>query len=253
MKTKGNIKLVGAGPGDKDLVTVKGLNAIIEADIILYDALVNTDLLKESKPGAKLIYVGKRAGAHSSSQEEINLQLLHACMSNEKVVRLKGGDPFVFGRGHEEIEYLKYFGIEAEVIPGISSVTALTAIQKVPLTRRGIAESFWVMTGTTSFGSLSKDVKMAVKSSATLVIAMGINKMGEIARLLRDEGKNDIPIMIIQNGSMSDEKFIISDAEHVVAEMKAKKVSTPGIIIIGEVISLHPDFVKENYTTWINC
>jgi len=248
----GNVKIVGAGPGEKDLITVKGLKAIRKANAILYDALVNTDLLKEARSDAQLIYVGKRAGAHSSTQDEINLLLLQSALSHENVVRLKGGDPFIFGRGQEEIEYLKNFGVDVEVIPGISSVTALPALQKIPLTRRGIAESFWVMTGTTSYGTLSEDIKLGVKSSATLVVLMGIGKMAQIADLLIEEGKANVPIMVIQNGSLSDEKIVIGSARSIVDDMKVKKIGTPGIIVIGEVVSLHPEFILEKCESWIN-
>ena len=221
---RGIVKLVGAGPGEKDLITVKGLKAIQEADVILYDALVNTELLKEAHSDAELIFVGKRTGAHSSTQEEINLLLLQSALTYDNVVRLKGGDPFIFGRGHEEIEYLRNFDVTAEVIPGITSVTALPALQKLPLTRRGIAESFWVLTGTTSYGTLSKDIRLGVQSSATLVIVMGIGKIAQIANLLIEEGKAELPIMIIQNGSMHDEKILISDARSIVSDMKTEKI-----------------------------
>ena len=251
MKT--SVKLVGAGPGDVDLITVKGLNAIKEADVILYDALVNKELLSNANPEAECIYVGKRSGAHSFTQDEINLKLVQAAYTYKNVVRLKGGDPYIFGRGHEEKEYLKNFDIEVEVIPGLTSSTSLAALQNVPLTRRGVAESFWVMTGTTSYGALSEDVALAVKSSATLVLLMAIKKLPQIAQLLLDEGKSDIPFMIIQNGSMHDEKVVVSTALHIEKEAQKHNIGTPGIIIIGEVVSLHPEFVISEYKkSWIN-
>lgn len=249
---KGNVKLVGAGPGDKDLITVKGLKAIQEADVILYDALVNKELLAYAKPTTELIYVGKRSGAHSFSQDEINLKLVQSALTYQNVVRLKGGDPFIFGRGHEEKEYLENFDINVEVVPGLTSSTSLTALQNVPLTRRNTSESFWVMTGTTSYGDLSADVALAVKSTATLVILMAIKKLPQIADLLIAQGKQDIPIMIIQNGSMHNEKVLISSAQDVVKDAEKRKIGTPGIIVIGEVVALHPDYViAESKKSWI--
>lgn len=246
------VKLVGAGPGDADLITVKGLKAIQNADVILYDALVNTELLSETKKGAELIYVGKRAGSHSFTQDEINLKIVQSALSYKEVVRLKGGDPFIFGRGHEEAEYLENFDLEVEIIPGLSSSTSLAGLQNVPLTKRGVSESFWVLTGTTSFGKLSKDVELALQSSATLVILMGIKKLSQIVELLKSKDKGCVPIMIIQNGSLKNERFIVSDANGIVEKARKHKIETPGIIVIGEVVSLHPDYVINEYRrTWI--
>ena len=246
------VKLVGAGPGDADLITVKGLKAIQNADVILYDALVNTELLSETKKGAELIYVGKRAGSHSFNQDEINLKIVQSALSYKEVVRLKGGDPFIFGRGHEEAEYLENFDLEVEIIPGLSSSTSLAGLQNVPLTKRGVSESFWVLTGTTSFGKLSKDVELALQSSATLVILMGIKKLSQIVELLKSKDKGCVPIMIIQNGSLKNERFIVSDANGIVEKARKHKIETPGIIVIGEVVSLHPDYVINEYRrTWI--
>ena len=246
------VKLVGAGPGDADLITVKGLKAIQNADVILYDALVNTELLSEAKKGAELIYVGKRAGSHSFTQDEINLKIVQSALSYQEVVRLKGGDPFIFGRGHEEAEYLENFGIEVEIIPGLSSSTSLAGLQNVPLTKRGVSESFWVLTGTTSFGKLSEDVGLAMQSSATLVILMGIKKLSQIVELLKSKDKGSVPIMIIQNGSLKNERFVVSDANSIVEKARKHKIETPGIIVIGEVVSLHPDYVINEYRrTWI--
>jgi uroporphyrin-III C-methyltransferase len=243
MQNQGKIIILGAGPGDKELITVKGKNAIASADVILYDALVNKELLLEAKNNCKLIYVGKRAGKHKMPQEKINALLVDCAYEMEVVVRLKGGDPFIFGRGHEELEYCRKAGFDVEIIPGLSSSTALPLLQHVPLTRRGISESFWVITGTTSAHQLSGDISIAMQTSATLVILMGIRKLPQIASLLLSLGKESTPIMIIQNGSRVDEKFIISDALHIVEDAQREKIGAPGIIVIGEVVSLHPQMV----------
>ena len=147
-KTTPKVTLIGAGPGDPDLITVKGVKALEKANVVLYDALINRELLKYA-PDAKLIFVGKRKGLHSYSQDEINELIVKSAFEFENAVRLKGGDPFVFGRGSEEIDYIESFGIETEVISGISSSMAVPASQGISLTKRGAAESFWVITGTT--------------------------------------------------------------------------------------------------------
>ncbi len=234
------ITLVGAGPGDIDLITVKGLKAIQSADVILYDALVNPELLKEAPITAKKIYVGKRANNHRYTQDEINLMLVQEAFQHGHVVRLKGGDSFVFGRGHEELQFAKAFGIEVNVIPGISSSIAVAELQEVPLTRRGVNESFWVITGTTSSGKISKDIAVAAKSSATVVVLMGLGKLEQITKLFAQEGKSKTPVMVVQNGSRPNEQFALGTIDTIVDEVKAKGLSTPAIIVIGEVVNLHP-------------
>ena len=167
------VTLVGAGPGDPDLITLKGIKAIKEADVILYDALVNEELLDYAKESCTKIYVGKRAERMSTSQDYINKLLVDYALTHGHVVRLKGGDPFVFGRGGEELDYIRQFDIPTAVVPGISSSVGLTGLQQIPLTYRGISESFWVITGSTSDGRLSDDLHHAVKTNATVVVLMG--------------------------------------------------------------------------------
>ncbi|PHN06225.1 uroporphyrinogen-III C-methyltransferase [Flavilitoribacter nigricans] len=238
------VSLVGAGPGDPDLITVKGWKALQNADVVLYDALVSPELLEEAPAKAVKIYVGKRAGKHSYKQEEINRLMLECAMKYGHVVRLKGGDPFVFGRGHEEMTYLAGYGVPVYVIPGISSSISLPALQGVPVTRRHLNESFWVLTGTTRAGTLSSDVSLAVKSSATVIILMGIRRLREIAELYRSEGRADIPAMVIQNGSLPEERSAVGTIGELPALAEAQQIGTPGIIVIGETVRLHRDFSK---------
>lgn len=238
-KKQAKITLVGAGPGDPELITVKGLKAIQTADVILYDALANSALIHEAPQDALKIYVGKRAGKHKLKQEEINLLLVQSAFLHGHAVRLKGGDSFVFGRGHEEVEFARAFDIPTEIVPGISSCIAVPELQEVPLTRRGLNESFWVITATTRSGKLSKDMQLAAQSTATVVVLMGMRKLPEIMRLFRQQGKADTPVMVVQNGSRPDEQFALGTVDTIEAEVKAKGLSTPGIIVIGEVVSLH--------------
>jgi len=249
-KIQAKITLVGAGPGDPELITLKGLKAIQSADVILYDALANPALLEEAPASARKIYVGKRAGKHQFKQEEINLLLVQSAYLYGHAVRLKGGDSFVFGRGHEEMEFARAFDIETSVVPGISSCIAVPELQEVPLTRRGINESFWVITATTKSGQLSKDLPLAAQSSATVVVLMGLRKLPEIVSLFQKQGKQDTPVMVVQNGSRVNEQFALGTIDTIEATVKEKGLGTPAIIIIGEVVSLHPELLeKVNITT----
>jgi uroporphyrin-III C-methyltransferase len=230
------LTLVGAGPGDPDLLTIKGARVLAEADVILYDALVNRKLLTHASKNAVKIFVGKRKGFMAHSQDEINELIVSKALQYGHVVRLKGGDPFIFGRGAEEIEYAESFGIQSHIVPGISSSSAVPASQGIALTKRGVTESFWVITGTTSQRKLSKDVYHAAKSSATVVVLMGMSKLEEIVTLFKAEGKNEMPVAIIQNGTTTNEKTGIGTIESIEQVVEKKKLSAPAVIIIGEVV-----------------
>jgi uroporphyrin-III C-methyltransferase len=232
---KPKVTLIGAGPGDPDLITVKGLKALQKANVVLYDALVNRELLAYAT-NAKLIFVGKRKGMHSFSQEEINELIVKSAFEFGDAVRLKGGDPFIFGRGSEEIEYIESFGIETEVISGISSSMAVPASQGISLTKRGIAESFWVITGTTSERKLSNDVYLAAQSTATVVILMGMSKLPEIVTIFKKFNKNKVPTAIIQNGTTANEKVGLGTIDNIEEVVVEKQLSSPAIIVIGEVV-----------------
>lgn len=237
---KARITLVGAGPGDPDLITLKGIKALRQADVVLYDALVNEAILEEAPATALRVFVGKRAGQHSHQQAEINLLLVQYAYSYGHVVRLKGGDSFVFGRGHEELTYANSFDIPVSIVPGISSCIALPELQGVPPTRRGLNESFWVLTGTTRHGTLSKDVSIAAQSSATAIILMGMRKIRQIMTTFAEAGKAETPVMVIQNGSLPNEKCVIATVSSIADEVERANIGSPGIIVVGEVVHLHP-------------
>ncbi len=241
----GKVILVGAGPGDPELITIKGLRAIQRADVILYDALSGEELLLKAKPNAKLIYVGKRCGKHSLKQHDINILLYKMAEKYECVVRLKGGDPFVFGRGHEELTFLREKEVDVEVVPGISSVTSIPLLENIPLTKRGLAESFWVLTGTTKDHKLSHDIELGIQTNATLVILMGLRKIGEIVALLHQYNKSDVPIMIVKNGSRKGQSVILGDAFNIEQKLDTSRSDGPGIIVIGEVVALHKEFIHQ--------
>jgi uroporphyrin-III C-methyltransferase len=230
------LTVVGAGPGDADLITLKAIKAIESADVILYDALINEALLKYASKDAELVFVGKRKGCYAFQQDQINELIVSKAKEKGHVVRLKGGDPFVFGRGAEEIDYVQQFGLETFVVPGISSSIAVPAYQGIPLTKRGAAESFWVITGTTKEHQLSADVAIAAKSTATIVILMGMGKLEEIVRIFSEENKQELPIAIIQEGTTENEKSGFGTISTICEIVKEKQLSNPAIIIIGEVV-----------------
>jgi len=233
---KPKVTLVGAGPGDIDLLTIKGAKALAEANVVLYDALANKELLQYAPKKSKKIFVGKRKGNHRYSQDEINTLLVEYAFEYGHVVRLKGGDPFIFGRGSEEIEYVGSFGIETQVVPGISSSMAVPANQGISLTKRKVSESFWVLTGTTSQRKLSTDIALAAKSTATIIILMGMGKLSEIVNLFQIEGKGDVPVAVIQNGTTTQEKIGVGTVNSIEDVVKRKQLSAPAIIVIGEVV-----------------
>jgi len=238
------LTLVGAGPGDSELITLKGIKALQSADVVLYDALANDSLLEYAPKMAIKINVGKRKGQHSFKQDEINNLIISLALEHGHVVRLKGGDPFVFGRGYEELEHAKAFGISAEVIPGVSSSIGVAAAVQIPITHRDIARSFWVFTGHTSDGSLPKDLELAAQSSATVVVLMGMGKLTEIATIFEKYGKATLPVAIIQNGTTGEQKSVFGQIKDIVEKVNESKVSNPAVIIVGDVVGLHPEYVE---------
>jgi uroporphyrin-III C-methyltransferase len=233
---KGKVTFVGAGPGDPELITIKGFKAIQYADVILYDALVSTELLQHSVEGCKHVYVGKRKGKKEFSQDEINSLLVFYAQRFKSVVRLKGGDPYVFGRGHEELLFVMKHGISGEVIPGVSSAIAAPSAAGIPLTKRGVNESFWVITGTLASGEMSNDIELAARSSATVVILMGVTHLAQISALFCESRSSEEPIAIIQHATTVDEKIITGSVSNIVNRAVASEISSPAVLVIGKVV-----------------
>ncbi len=231
------VSLLGAGPGDPELLTLKAVKALNNADVVLYDSLVNEEILKHANR-ALLVFVGKRKGNHSHTQDEINELIVENAFEFGHVVRVKGGDPFVFGRGKEEEIYALEHGIEVEVIPGISSSVAVPASVGIPVTARGVSDSFWVITGTTSTRELSKDLSLAAQSSATVVVLMGMGKLKEIAEIYASFGKQELPIAIIQNGTKTEQKAVVGTIQNIVEISENQGIGAPAVIVIGEVVHL---------------
>jgi len=251
MKNNPKLTLVGAGPGDPDLISIKGAKALATADAVLYDALTHPDLLNYAPKNAPKVFVGKRVGQHSFKQEEINQMIVDHALNYGHVVRLKGGDPFVFGRGQEEIEHVEAFNIPTEVIPGISSSVGVPGLQKIPVTRRDDSESFWVITGTTKTRELSRDLALAAQSTATVIVLMGTRKLGQIMETYRNLNRGELPVAIIQNGSLSNEKVVLGTVDTIEQVAAENNIGAPAIVVLGEVVKHHPEFnhafVQTNY------
>lgn len=242
---KSKLSLVGAGPGDPELLTLKAIRTIASANVILYDALITEEILNYAHPNAIKQFVGKRYGCHSLSQQEINILIVEYANKHGHVVRLKGGDPFVFGRAMEEIEAARTAGIEVEVIPGISSAIAVPASKMIPLTCRGVNESFWVTTGTTQSGEISGDIKLAAQSSATIIILMAMSKLEAIMDIFLANNKADTPVAIIQNGTTVKEKMVIGTVKNICFKAQYADLSNPSVIIVGEVVKLHSIYYNK--------
>lgn len=234
----GKIILVGAGPGDPELLTLKGLNAIRNAEVILYDALVNPRLLDHNSFAEK-VFVGKRLGRAQMDQDEINTLLITYALKGKKVVRLKGGDPMIFGRAAEELHYAYLFNIPTQVIPGISSYTGIAAQHQIPLTKRGENESIWITTGHTKDGKISKDIPLAAQTNATVIVLMGMRFLDQIIQTFAQYKPQNYPVAIIQNGTTANEKVIVGTLDNILSLRKEHQITNPANIIFGKSVDDH--------------
>jgi len=243
MKQVSKVYLVGAGPGDADLITVKGLTCIQKADVILYDRLINRELLDHAKEGAQLIYCGKLPDYHAMKQETINHFLVKHAKLGKVVTRLKGGDPFIFGRGAEEAAALKEHGIPFEVVPGITSGIAAPAYAGIPVTHRELSSSFAIVTGHSQEG---KEAAIKWESLAkgidTLAIYMGVGNLPYICSQLMLHGKDaQTPVALVHWGTTKNQATITGTLETIVEIASTKKVKNPSMIIVGEVVKLRDE------------
>ena len=230
--------VIGAGPGDPELITVKAHKVLQQADVILYDNLANKELLSLAKPECETIYVGKQPYGSYTSQEQILELIKHFAFAKGKVVRLKGGDPFIFGRGFEEILFARENGIKTHFIPGISSMQAV-GLEDIPLTHRAVSEGIWVVTGTKKDGTLSGDLRLAMQSNSTVVIYMGMKQLDQISTTYIDAGNGDMPAAIIQHASLPKQKMAKGLVKDLAKLAESKQLTHPAIIIIGPVVSLY--------------
>ncbi len=243
-KKKGKVFLVGAGPGDPELITLKGYKILQQADVIFYDSLISEELLNlEELSNKEKIFVGKRKGKHSFSQEEINRMLSEHARNGKIVVRLKGGDPFIFGRGGEELIFLKQQGIEIEVIPGITAALALSAALKIPLTHRDLGRSVIFLTGYSSLYSEDEtgfpdyNWKLLADPATTLVFYMGLFHLQRIAERLIQIGRDpDTPAVVVSKVSLPDQKVIQGNLKNIYFLSLEQKLEFPAILLVGNVI-----------------
>ena len=236
--TTGKVYLVGAGPGDPGLMTVRGLQLLRAAQVVVYDQLVNPVLLEEAPVEAQRIFVGKEAGRHSIAQGDINEVLVNYALQGYQVVRLKGGDPFVFGRGGEEAEVLADAGVPFEIVPGVSSAIAVPAYAGIPLTHRNFASSFAVVTGHEAIKSKSA-VQWAKLATGvdTLVILMGLHNLSAIVAKLMEHGRApSTPAAVIRQGTTPEQEAVIGTLADIVE--KSAGLKAPALIVVGDVISL---------------
>jgi len=236
-----NVALVGAGPGDPGLMTVRGLALLRRADVVVYDRLVDPRLLDEARPDAIRVFVGKASGAHTLPQREINALLVRHAGRGRRVVRLKGGDPFVFGRGGEEAEALAAAGIPFEVVPGVSSAVAVPAYAGIPVTHRGTASSFAVVTGheDEAKGEASVDWARLATAVDTLVVLMGTRSLPQIARALLDAGRRpDTPVALVRWGTTDAQETVVGRLDEIATLPAAVRLAPPVVIVIGDVVAL---------------
>lgn len=237
---KSLLYILGAGPGDPELITVKGYRILQQAEVILYDNLANKDLLDLTKPDCQKIYVGKQPYGDYTPQENIHELIKHYTSRYNVVVRLKGGDPYIFGRGFEEVLFARQNGIETHFIPGITSMQA-AGFEDIPLTYRAISEGIWVITGTKKDGTLSADLRLAMQSNATVVIYMGMKQLPAIAQTYMEEGRGDMPAAIIQHASLPQQKSVKGPIQELPQLATQSGITYPAIIIIGEVAGLNQE------------
>src|SRR5574341_1179340 len=238
---KGKVYIVGAGPGDAGLFTLKALDLIRSADIVLYDRLVSDDILKMIPNNIEKIYVGRNVGDDYSHQDETNKLMISHAKDGKKVVRLKGGDTFIFGRGGEEAEFLRENGIDFEIVPGISSATASPAYAGIPLTHRLLSSSVAIVTGheDAKKEELTVRWKELAKAVDTIVVLMGMGRLKQIANDLVSAGMSkDTDVAIIESGTTKDQKILLGNLSNIVDKVKNSDIKPPARIVIGKVASL---------------
>ncbi|WP_345448724.1 uroporphyrinogen-III C-methyltransferase [Arthrobacter gyeryongensis] len=239
----GSVALVGGGPGDSGLITVRGRRLLGQADVVVADRLGPRDLLQELAPDVRVIEVGKTPGRHPVPQLEINRILVEEALAGHRVVRLKGGDPYVLGRGGEEAEFCRQNGVEVEVVPGVTSAISVPAAAGIPVTHRGLAKGFSVVTGHEELS------EVPARPDHTVILLMGVAKLRESAAALAESGMPlDTPVGIVENGYMPDQRVTIGTLATIADQAEATGVANPAVIVIGDVVRVSP-FAPEHFKT----
>tara|TARA_B110000444_G_scaffold209541_1_gene204418 strand:+ start:446 stop:1831 length:1386 start_codon:yes stop_codon:yes gene_type:complete len=243
----GEVYLVGAGPGDPDLLTLRALRLMHKADVVLYDRLVSPEILLKLRPDAQKVYVGKRSADHAVPQETINEMLVRLAKEGNRVLRLKGGDPFIFGRGGEELESLAAAGIPFQVVPGITAASGCASYAGIPLTHRDYSQSVRFLTGHTKDGRVPLKWDLLVKEQQTLVFYMGLAGLPDICdQLLKHGMSSSTPVAVIQQGTTQTQQVVVGNLDRIAELAVKKEIQAPTIIIIGEVVKL------QESLSWFN-
>ncbi|MDX1804654.1 MAG: siroheme synthase CysG [Alcanivorax sp.] len=241
--SRGEVYLVGAGPGDPDLLTFRALRLLQKADVVLYDRLVGKGIVDLARRDAELVYVGKARDKHALPQDNINELLVHYAKQGKKVCRLKGGDPFIFGRGGEEIDLIVAEGIDFQVVPGITAASGCAAYAGIPLTHRDHAQSVRFVTGHRQDGTVTLDWQHLVSETETVVFYMGLVGLRQICDQLMAHGRRgDTPIALVSRGTTDLQEVITGTLESLPDAIEGREIHAPTLIIVGSVVSLHPKF-----------
>lgn len=236
----GRVYLVGAGPGDPELLTLRAMRLLQQAHVVVYDHLVSSAVLDFVSPGAERIYAGKRRNEHTLRQEEINALLIKLASQGRQVVRLKGGDPFIFGRGGEELQALAAQGIAFEVVPGVTAASGVACYAGIPLTHRDYAQSCIFVTGHLKNGTADLDWPSLVRLNQTVVIYMGLGGLPEICRQMMAHGAApNLPIAVVQDGSIATQTVVTGTLADMPERVAQAGLKSPCLTIIGEVVKLH--------------
>lgn len=239
----GAVYLVGAGPGDPELLTLRALRIIGEADVLVYDHLVSQPILDLARPEAERLYAGKERGNHSVPQDDLNLLLVKLAKQNKRVVRLKGGDPYTFGRGGEEVETLKEHGVPFEVVPGITAAAGVAAFAGIPLTHRNYAQACVFVTGHLKDGSMNLNWSALAQPNQTVVFYMGLKGLAVICdNLIRHGRSPDTPMALVQQATTPRQKEFIGTLGSMLKVIENQEIKAPTLIVVGEVVQLHKQF-----------
>ena len=241
----GTVFLVGAGPGDPELITVRGARALAEADVVVYDRLVSPGVLELARPGAERVYVGKEPGARALEQEQICALLVRLALEGLTVVRLKGGDPFVFGRGGEEALACAHAGVPFRVVPGVTSAVAAPAYAGIPVTHRGLAQSFAVVTASTALGD-EVDLERVATATDTLVLLMAAGKLAETCSTLIGAGRApETPAAIVQWATTPEQRSVVGTLADLPTLARAASIGPPATLVVGDVVVLARELVPD--------
>jgi len=238
----GCVYLIGAGPGDPELLTLRAVRLLQRADVVVYDNLVSADVLDFLPVGAERIYAGKRRNEHTMRQEQINALLVKLAGEGKRVVRLKGGDPFIFGRGGEELQTLAAHGVSFEVIPGVTAASGVSSYAGIPLTHRDYAQTCLFVTGHLKDGTADLDWPSLVRPNQTVVIYMGLSGLPDICQQMVHHGAPiDLPVAVVQDGSTQTQKVVTGTLSTIAELVSAQKFKSPSLTIIGNVVKLHTE------------